>query len=165
MQFRLTWNQANASQRWSGNHAPQGDMRGFSNRTCCMFQPCEVVQFVSCLNCTFVVLYFPPLNSLIGGFGKYWAGKYIHWLGQCDGVGWVVAAFRVATDTCVPYSRLVAWGLLLTLESLPTLTGIISSIGDEFNFYSFWIECHSKKKRKKKPLHKVPLSGWTREFV
>ena len=145
MQFRLTWNQANASQRWSGNHAPQGDMRGFSNHTCCMFQPCEVVQFVSCSNRTFVVLYFPPLNSLIGGFGKYWGGKYLHWLGQCDGVGWVVAARGVSMDTCMTYSRHVAQGLLLALESLPTLTGTISSIGDKFNFDSFWIERHSKK--------------------
>ena len=31
-------------------------------------------------------------------------------------------------------------------------------------FDSFWIECHVEKKGKK-PLHKVPLSGWTREFV
>ena len=66
-------------------------------------------------------------------------------------------------DTCMTYSRHVAQGLLLTLESLPALTGTISSVGDKFNFDFFWIECHSKKG--KKCLHKVPLNAWTGEFV
>ena len=66
-------------------------------------------------------------------------------------------------DTCMTYSRHVAQGLLLALESLPTLTGTISSIGDKFNFDSFWTECHSKKGGK--CLHKVPLNEWTGEFV
>ena len=60
---------------------------------------------------------FPPsLSSLIGGVGKYWVGKYLHQLGQCDGAWWVVTTHRVAVDACVPYSELVAQGSLLTLE-------------------------------------------------
>jgi len=46
----------------------------------------------------------------------------------------VVAARRVAMDTCVPCSKLVAQGSLLALEPTPTLSGTIpsSSVGDEF---------------------------------
>ena len=29
-------------------------------------------------NCTFVLLFLPPLPSLISGFGEYWVGKYLH---------------------------------------------------------------------------------------
>jgi len=38
---------------------------------------------------------------------------------------WVVAARRVAMDTWVPCSRLVAQGSLLALEPPPTLSGTI----------------------------------------
>ena len=37
---------------------------------CCVFQPCEVAQFVLCTE-PYVCSAFP---SLIGGFGKYWVG-------------------------------------------------------------------------------------------
>ena len=76
-------------------------------------------------NRTFVLLFLPALSSLIGGFGKYWVSKYLHWLGQCDSVWWVVFTRRVAMDTCEPCPKLVAQGSLLTLESPPTLTGTI----------------------------------------
>ena len=59
-------------------------------------------------NSAFVLPFLPPFPSLIGGFGKYWVGKYLHWPGQCDGAWWVVAVRRVAMDTCVPCSRLVS---------------------------------------------------------
>lgn len=72
---------------------------------------------------------FPPsLPSLIGGFGKYRVGKYLHWLSQCDGAWWVVAARRVAVEACVLCSWPVALGLLLAPESLPTLAGTISKL-------------------------------------
>ena len=54
---------------------------------CCAFQPCEVVQFVSCAKLNvYVLLFLPPLPSFNGGFGKYWVGNYLHWLGQYEGV-------------------------------------------------------------------------------
>ena len=41
---------------------------------------------------------------------------------------WVVAARRVAMDTCMPCSRLAAQGSLLALEPLPTLSGTIPKL-------------------------------------
>jgi len=35
-----------------------------------MLLPCEVVQFISSTE-TYILLFLPPLPSLIGGFGKY----------------------------------------------------------------------------------------------
>ena len=80
----------------------------------------------------FSSLPFPPF---IGGFGKYWVGKYFHWLGQCNGVWWLVAALRVAMDTCPCPTQGSFLGSFLALVSPPTLTGTIpsSSIADEFN--------------------------------
>jgi len=48
---------------------PRCDIQGFSNRMCCAFQPCEVVQFVLSAE-QYVCSAFS--SSLIGGFGKYW---------------------------------------------------------------------------------------------
>ena len=48
--------QANAGQRCPRNHLPWGDIRDFSNRMCCAFQPCEDVQFASCTEPLLVIV-------------------------------------------------------------------------------------------------------------
>ena len=77
---------------------------------------------------------FPPsFPSLIGGFGKYRVGKYLHWLGQCAvPCGWLPLAELPWMP--VPCSGPVAQGSLLTPESPPTFAGTISK-----HIYWWWI--------------------------
>ena len=105
----------------------------FAVRFCCV--RCSLLQ--AAIRSVFPLHPTPPppssVSSLIGGFGKYRVGKYLHYLGQCDGAVFVTR--RVALDACVPCSGLVPKGSLLTPESPPTLAGTtykLIYIGDEF---------------------------------
>ena len=108
----------------------------------------QIVQFFH-----FFSLSFPP--SLIGGFGKYWVGKYLHWPGQCDSAWWVVAAYRVAVDACVPCSGLLAQGSLLALESRPTLTGTISKL-----IYWQWVKTWNNRQSDMSAWTALEYFGW-----
>ena len=117
-----------SSQCWSAKyHVPQGDIRDFLNRTCCVFKPCAVVYTVSLShtpNPMFFLLFLPPpppppsslVNLVIIGLvsistdlvsvmvpGGWLPLAELPWIPVCPAQGlWLEAR-------CSPISKLICW--------------------------------------------------------